>query len=128
MAIPRYVESGRLEDELGHKKGVTSLAFSANGSYLASGGLDAKVCIWSTSMQKLLHSVKVSVAVLSLDWGKRGEDFLLCGLDDGTLVSIVLTPVCELSPECTTATDACHSKPSSSKLSGVINIQLNSWL
>lgn len=93
MALPRYVEAGRLEDELGHSKGVTSLAFSTHGSYLASGGLDAKICIWNATTKKLLHSIKVSVAVLSLDWEKRDEDLLLCGLEDGTMVSVSVTSV-----------------------------------
>lgn len=93
MSLPRYVEAGHLSDDHGHTKGVTSLSFSAHGLYLASGGLDAKICIWNASTQKLLHSIEVSMAVLSLDWVKRDEDILLCGLQDGTMVSVLLTSV-----------------------------------
>ena len=93
MALPRYTEVCRLSDRLGHFKGVTALSFSADGSYLASAGLDNRVCIWDPHAQKLLHSVEVSVGVYSLDWAQNGEDLLVCGLGDGTLVSLFLTPV-----------------------------------
>ena len=95
--IPSYVVYARLQDDLGHDTdtGVTSLSFSSGGSYLASGGIDGKVCVWNVSSKKLLHVVQVSVAVLSLDWAKLGEELLVCGLEDGTIVSIVLTPVSE---------------------------------
>ena len=93
MTLPHYFESGRLSDPLGHYKGVTALSFSAHGSYLASAGLDNRICIWNPDTQKLLHSVEVSVAVLSLDWVQSGEDILVCGLGDGTIVSLVLESV-----------------------------------
>ena len=112
MRIPQYTDAGQLSERGGgHQKGVTSLAFSARGSYLASGGLDSKICIWSSNTQKLLHYVLVSVAVLSLDWVPQDEDLLLCGLEDGSIISVFLSPV-----------SGFHSPPlPSSKLTNSVN-------
>ena len=93
MSIPYYVPAGRLSDKRGHHKGVSALSFSARGSYLASGGLDNKICIWGAHTKQLLHVVEVSVTVLSLDWVKQGENVVVCGLADGTVVSVVLAAV-----------------------------------
>ena len=92
-SIPaRYSETTRLaHSKSGHTDGVACLAFSSAGSLLASGGLDGKLCVWSTRDGKLQLAVQVYKSVLSLTWAHRKEDFLVCGLEDGTLVSVRLS-------------------------------------
>ncbi|KAI0659233.1 WD40-repeat-containing domain protein [Cubamyces menziesii] len=68
--VLRYLETARLTR--GHSSGVSALAFSACGTYLASGGLDGKA---------------------SLTWEDSGENTVICGLQDGTIVALVITEV-----------------------------------
>ncbi|KAI0827479.1 WD40-repeat-containing domain protein [Trametes gibbosa] len=89
--VLRYLESTRLNH--GHSSGVTALAFSARATHIASAGLDGKVCIWNPLDGRLLHVFSSPVPVLSLTWVKPSEDTVICGLQDGTVVSLVIGPV-----------------------------------
>jgi len=58
IAICDY-EAGTLVRELhGHADGVSSLAFSADGTYLASGGDDAILRVWNPETGELRHSLR----------------------------------------------------------------------
>lgn len=87
----RYKILARLSD--GHTGGVAAVAFSPNGTHLATAGLDSKVCIWTVSDQNLLHICRGSVPALSLIWLQNQEDTLLCGTEDGAICVIRITPV-----------------------------------
>ncbi|KAI0652982.1 WD40-repeat-containing domain protein [Cubamyces menziesii] len=89
--VLRYLETARLTR--GHSSGVSALAFSACGTYLASGGLDGKACIWKTAESRLLHVFSNTVPILALTWEDSGENTVICGLQDGTIVALVITEV-----------------------------------
>ena len=115
--LPTYIIAGRPSDGLGHNKGIACLALSANGLYLASG-------IWDVVNQKLQHVVRTSVAVVSLDWEKRGETLLLCGLTDGTVAWVVITPV---STSCSLKGYTSHTEHRRSSLSNGLTVLGTPW-
>ena len=48
------IESGSFRNKLeGHNKGVTCIAFSTDGKFLASGGLDFIINIWEVQNLKI---------------------------------------------------------------------------
>lgn len=81
--VRQYQQKLVLED--GHTQGITAVAFSRDGVYLATAGLDGRVCIWNTDDGKLLHMYKGSSPVLSLAWVPSGEEALLFGTRDGNI-------------------------------------------
>ncbi len=91
--VLRYLETACLSR--GHTSGITALAFSSKGQFLASAGLDGRVCIWRTDDYRLRHVVSHSgeIAVLSLVWIGPNEDRLICGLKDGKIVTVVVSEV-----------------------------------
>ncbi|KAI0709141.1 WD40-repeat-containing domain protein [Earliella scabrosa] len=85
--MPRkYQRSLTLSNE--HTKGVSVVSFSHDGSFIATGGLDGKICWWRTEDGELLYVWTGDSAVLSLVWVPRRLDTLLCGLQDGNLVVV----------------------------------------
>ncbi|TFK80423.1 WD40 repeat-like protein [Polyporus arcularius HHB13444] len=88
--VLRYLESACLSR--GHTGGITALAFSPAGKFLASAGLEGKVCIWRADDFRLLHVVSRSggIAVLSLAWLSPNEETLICGLKDGNIVFVTV--------------------------------------
>ncbi|KAI0700645.1 WD40-repeat-containing domain protein [Cerioporus squamosus] len=84
----RYVEQYCARD---HYLGVTSIAFSPNGTYLATAGLDGTVCIWEVANHHLLHVYKNKTAIVSLAWILNGEDSVLLGYEDGNVATLSIT-------------------------------------
>ncbi|RDX39902.1 WD40 repeat-like protein [Lentinus brumalis] len=68
-----------------HTKGITSVAFNENGSFLATAGLDGHVCIWDVRTWSLLDTWAAKTPVTSLAWFT--DHALICGLSDGILAS-----------------------------------------
>ncbi|TFK81045.1 WD40 repeat-like protein [Polyporus arcularius HHB13444] len=84
----RYEEVARLRRGL--KGGVSAVAFSPNGTFLATAGMkDAKVYIWRVDDSKLLHTyVGGDRPVLSLEWIPGRNDRVLCGSNDGYIFEL----------------------------------------
>lgn len=75
----------QLMDLQGHTNTVTALAFSPDGSTLASSGLDATVRMWDMkqlSPPRLLRGRPPSNPCISILFGKEGKR-LYCGLENG---------------------------------------------
>ena len=87
----RYEEKATLAS--GHNRGITCVAFSPHGQYLASGGLDNRICIWSIDTFTLLHVVCGTSPVLSLVWEPPKDDTVFCGLADGSVATIQISIV-----------------------------------
>lgn len=79
----RYAESGQLQRGL--LGGVSALAFSPDGTYIATAGIqDPKVYIWRVADNKLLHTYANSNAsFLCVEWLPGRTDTLLCGSRGG---------------------------------------------
>ncbi|RPD70235.1 WD40 repeat-like protein, partial [Lentinus tigrinus ALCF2SS1-7] len=84
----RYEEVGRLQRGL--LGGVSAVAFSPEGTYIATAGIeDPKVYIWRVADSKLLHTYTGSrYPFLSLEWLPGREDTVLCGSSDGYIAML----------------------------------------
>jgi len=61
----------------GHEHTVTATAFSPDGNWLATAGMDGKVKIWSTARRELLMTLNVSTnAVWSVDFTPEGRSLV----------------------------------------------------
>ncbi|RDX42307.1 WD40 repeat-like protein [Lentinus brumalis] len=79
----RYKEKTILSG--GHDKAVASVAFSLSGNYVATAGLDGRVCVWEAEEGTLLHRYSGKSAALCLAWVPSGEETLLFGTADGNI-------------------------------------------
>ncbi|OJT15121.1 Spindle pole body-associated protein sad1 [Trametes pubescens] len=86
--VLRYVQIHRLGR--GRITGITAVAFSPNGKYLASAALDGRARIWDAEDGQLLHMFSSTVPMLSLTWSENGNDTIMCGLNDGTICCLVI--------------------------------------
>ncbi|KAL1941594.1 hypothetical protein VTO73DRAFT_7033 [Trametes versicolor] len=89
--VLRYVEASRFGS--GPCVGITAVAFSTHGKFLAAAALDGKLRIWSVETGQLLYVFSSTVPMLSLTWAGTDEDTVLCGLQDGTISCLFATPV-----------------------------------
>ncbi|KAI1789836.1 WD40-repeat-containing domain protein [Ganoderma leucocontextum] len=89
MPLKRYKEFRRLSN--GHSRGITAVSFSPAGTFVATGGLDGRVCIWRLVDGKLLHTYSGQNAILSLKWLPLREDAVLCGSQDGNIIVLTIT-------------------------------------
>ena len=75
----------RIKTLTGHYFGVTSVVFSPNGEYLASGSLDCTIGVWSVSSEEYIktlygHSSSVISVVFS-----PNEEYLASASRDYTI-------------------------------------------
>lgn len=79
----------------GHPGGVTSLASAPSGAWIASGGMDGQIKLWSKPSLAVQRSTSLGSAVYSLAFG---DDSLFVGLEDKIVVFALpdLTPVTTL--------------------------------
>lgn len=67
-----------------HTDSVIACQFSHDGQYLATAGMDGKVCVYEASQSKLLFEFNELHEVTALCWHPRGP-VLVAGTVDGTL-------------------------------------------
>ncbi|KAI9068782.1 WD40 repeat-like protein, partial [Trametes sanguinea] len=65
-----------------HFQGIASVAFSPEGTFLATAGLDARVCVWRVEDAVLLYSYHGDSPVLSIVWIRK-EESMVCGMANG---------------------------------------------
>ncbi|KAI0643028.1 WD40-repeat-containing domain protein [Trametes meyenii] len=64
-----------------------------DGTYLATGGMDGKLCLWYLETGELAHQYKTATSsVLSLAWTEVAPDTILCGLQNGSVALFRVTP------------------------------------
>lgn len=108
----RYVESGRLQRGL--DGGVSAVAFSPDGTYIATAGMqDPKVYIWRVADNKLLHTYANSnSSFLSLEWLPGRTDTLLCGSKGGWISMLRFNSVSDFSSPCVSIPNMSRPYPS----------------
>ncbi len=67
-----------------HEDSVSAVAFSSDGQYVASGGMDGKIHVFKGVSGQYVVSVEGPSEVIWLRWHPNGP-ILLCGSADGTL-------------------------------------------
>ncbi len=86
-----YTELARLQG--GHTGAITAISISPRGTYLATAGTDNKICVWELSSSKILHECHGNSYALSLAWISSCEDQLVCGMNDGYVISLSFSNV-----------------------------------
>ena len=84
--------SEKLAELIGHTAPVLTLAFSANGKILASGGEDKKGRMWDVSTGESMHILGGEMtahkgAINTLAFSENGEMFYSFSIEDGSLRS-----------------------------------------
>jgi transducin (beta)-like 1 len=70
-----------------HTEPVYSVAFSPNGEYLATGGLDHVVALWHCSDGSLAASHKAASGIYEVSWNAFGNKIAACCQDASLLVT-----------------------------------------
>ena len=86
-----YEQFARVDN--GHTDAIAALSFSPKGTYLATAGLDSKLCVWRVTDQTIYHTYAPGSPVLSVCWMPGREDRLVCGMQDGAISTLTLSPV-----------------------------------
>ena len=98
LSPPLFCMSLQYQDYLrlanGHTRGITKVAFSPNGVFIATAGLDGRVCVWNAQTGELGYVFSGTTEVLSLIWAPPRDDIMICGLADGTLACLNIGDVC----------------------------------
>lgn len=66
------------------------MAFSCSGDYIASGGLDRKLQIFSLADGRLHYSVTIPGPIKSLIWHPGTEQMLFCACNNGVLIDVTI--------------------------------------
>ena len=74
----------------GHTASVRVLRFSPNGNYLASGGEDGLVLVFSTDSWELVARIVNVSPVAALMWHSTFPKTITCGFISGAVVTICL--------------------------------------
>jgi WD40 repeat protein len=80
------VDNGELAHTLeGHADGITGLAFSFDGTILASGSRDKTIKLWSVAEGKLLRTLAAHTNYVNGIAFSPSGDLLASGSEDGTV-------------------------------------------
>ena len=71
---------------------ITCAAFSVHGDYIAIGGLDRKLHVFSLDNGQLHYSVGSPGPIKSLIWLPGTEQTLVCACHGGILMNVVIRP------------------------------------
>ncbi|KAH9058169.1 WD40-repeat-containing domain protein [Lactarius vividus] len=74
------------------KDAITCVAFSVHGDYIAIGGLDRKLHIFSLANGQLHYSIVCPSHIKSLIWLPGTEQMLVCACHSGILMNIIVRP------------------------------------
>ncbi|KAI8343294.1 WD40-repeat-containing domain protein [Chlamydoabsidia padenii] len=74
----------KLYELTGHTDSVTAVAFSVEGDYVASAGMDGRVRVWKVENGELCASVEGPDEVVWMNWHPKGN-VLLAGASDSTI-------------------------------------------
>lgn len=84
-----YKRRFRLSGE--HFDSITVLSFNPTGTLLASGGIDGRLCLWSTTSGKAMHIITGRLGFLCAAW--VDDQSLFVGMEDGVLLLVQITQV-----------------------------------
>ena len=92
-SLLRYKEKHCVREP--HETGVIAVAFSLRGEFVATAGLDGRVCIWDVNDYRLVHVYRGEITVLSLCWivDASAENSLILGFQDGNVGVLTLHAV-----------------------------------
>lgn len=85
-----YQFSGKYQLTSAHDCAITCVAFSGKGDYIASGGLDRKLQIFSLADGRLHYSVITPSPIQSLIWLPGSEKMLVCACNSGILINVTI--------------------------------------
>jgi WD40 repeat protein len=89
--LPTLVYKRRHQLAGEHSDSITVLSFNPSGAFLASGGIDGRLCLWSTKSGKSVYVVKGEVGFLCISW--IDDESLFAGMEDGVLLLVRITKV-----------------------------------
>ena len=75
-----------------HGDTITCVAFSILGDYIAIGGLNQRLHIFSLADGKLHYSIISPSPIKSLIWLPGAEQVLVCACHSGILINIIVRP------------------------------------
>lgn len=81
---------GKYQLRSAHDGAITCVAFSCSGDYVASGGLDRKLQIFSLADGRLQYSLITPSPIKSLIWLPGTEEMLVCACNKGILLNVTI--------------------------------------
>lgn len=70
----------------GHQKAIYTVAFSQDGSVLASGGLDSSVCLWDTRAKELAKEFSIGSGIYQVSFSPKSTTLAVCSSDPRPII------------------------------------------